>query len=69
MEERIATKTKKCSAFASKGPVWLALRNDYFLADVETYRQAFAQIQHPHVFEKILLISGNGSVATLYDGS
>jgi hypothetical protein len=69
LEERIATKTKKCSALALNGPVWLALLNDYFLASVETYRQAFAQIQHPHIFDKILLISGDGSVTTLYDKS
>jgi hypothetical protein len=67
LEERIATKTKKCSSLALTGPVWLALFNDYFLASDETYRQAIAQIPHPHVFDKIFLVSGNGSVATLFD--
>lgn len=67
LEERIATKTKKCSSLALTGPLWLALFNDYFLASDETYRQAIAQIPHPHVFDKIFLVSGNGSVATLFD--
>ncbi|MDH6258422.1 hypothetical protein [Bradyrhizobium sp. BR13661] len=69
LEERIVTKSDKCSSFAAKTPVWLALLNDYFLADDETYRQALAQISASHIFEKIILISGNGSVATLYDGT
>lgn len=67
LEERIATKTKKCGALAFNGSVWLALLNDYFLADDETYRLALAQIMSPHIFEKIILISGGGSVMTLQD--
>jgi hypothetical protein len=67
LEERIATKTKKCSALALNGPVWLALFNDYFLADADIYRHALAQIAQPHVFQKILLILGDGSVTTLHD--
>lgn len=65
LEERIATKTKKCGALSFNGSVWLALLNDYFLADEETYRLALAQIMGPHIFEKIILISGGGSVTTL----
>jgi hypothetical protein len=38
LEERIAAKSKKCGALTYKGPVWLALLNDYFLASNETYR-------------------------------
>lgn len=67
LEERIATKSNKCSAFAGEKLVWLALLNDYFLADDETYGQALAQISAPHIFDKIVLISGNGRVTTLHD--
>ena len=67
LEERIVTKTKKCNSFVLKGPVWLALFNDYFLADDETYKQAIGQMSCSHVFDRIFLISGSGSVATLYD--
>jgi hypothetical protein len=67
LEERITTKTEKCNSLPFKGPVWLALFNDYFLADDETYKQAIGQMSRSHVFDKIFLISGNRSVATLYD--
>jgi hypothetical protein len=67
LEERIATKTKKCSSLTFEGPVWLALFNDYWLADDETYQQAIGQLLSPHAFDKILLVSGNGSVAVLYE--
>jgi hypothetical protein len=67
LEERIATKTKKCSSLEFKGPVWLALLNDYFLASDEIYKQAIKQMSASHVFDKIFLISGSRSVAALYD--
>ena len=66
LEERLATKSKKCSALPRNGPLWLALFNDYFLASDETYRQALARISPPLLFDKIFLISGSGSVATLH---
>ena len=69
LEERIETKSKKCGALAFRGTLWLALFDDYFLADDETYRQAVAGIEYPHVFDKIILISGSGSVATLCDNT
>ena len=64
LEDRIETKSKKCGALAFRGHLWLALFDDYFLADDETYRQAVAGIEYPNVFDKIILISGSGSVAT-----
>lgn len=67
LEERIATKAKKCSSLAFKGRVWLALLNDYFLASDETYRMAIEDIPVSHVFDKILLITGSGSIVTLCD--
>jgi hypothetical protein len=39
-------------------------RHDYWLEDSETYRQAIEALSISHPFEKILLISGNGSVVT-----
>ena len=55
LEERIATKAQKCGALPFDGPVWLALFNDYFLADEATYRQVLAQLSDTHPFEKIVL--------------
>jgi len=63
LETRIEDKARKCSSLAE--PVWLALRNDYWLADVGTYRDALNHISISHRFEKILLVSNNGSVDVL----
>jgi hypothetical protein len=65
LEERIANKTKLCRHLASKGPLWLALLNDYWLADEITYKQAMEQTSINHPFDRILLISSNQSVCVL----
>jgi hypothetical protein len=65
LEDRIVVKTRKCSSLPFGGPKWLALLNDYWLADNDTYQQAFDSFSVDHPFDKILLISGNGSVAVL----
>src|SRR5216684_3134763 len=66
LEERIVTKAKKCSSVNFEGPLWLALINDYWLADSQTYQQAIATMPLSHPFERILLISDYGSVVELY---
>jgi hypothetical protein len=66
LEDRIATKATICDALSLKGAVWLALLNDYWLADDDTYKRAFKAIAITHPFEKILLVSGSGAVAQLY---
>lgn len=67
LEDRIIVKADKCCSLAFIGPKWLALLNDYWLADNETYQQAIELFSVDHPFEKILLVSGNGSVAVLYE--
>ena len=67
LADRIAVKAAKCNPLTSSGPVWLALFNDYWLADIDTYRQAMAQITYEHPFERILVVSGNKSVTVLYE--
>lgn len=67
LTDRIAVKARKCSSLTSSGPIWLALFNDYWLADTDTYRQAMAQITHDHPFERILIVSGNRSLHVLYE--
>lgn len=67
LADRIVVKAQKCNPLISSGPVWLALFNDYWLADIDTYRQAMAQISYEHPFERILIISGNRSVTVLYE--
>jgi len=65
LEDRISVKAKKCAKLNFDGPVWLALLNDYFLTDVDTYRFALKSISIEHPFEKILLVSEAGSVDIL----
>jgi hypothetical protein len=66
LEDRIAVKASKCGSLKSGGPLWLALLNDYWLADDRTYRQAFESFSMEHPFKKILLISGNSLVTELH---
>ncbi|HHJ38096.1 MAG TPA: hypothetical protein ENJ86_01355 [Methylothermaceae bacterium] len=67
LADRIAVKTEKCRSLDFNGPVWLALYNDYRLADANTYMQALDQLSLKHKFERILLVEGNRTVRTLYE--
>lgn len=67
LEDRIVVKSDKCRSLHFKGALWLALFNDYWLAEYETYKQSFEMFSVNHPFEKILLVSGNKSVAVLYE--
>jgi hypothetical protein len=65
LEDRIITKARKCSDVASRGPVWLALLNDYWITDAETYRSELSRLTLQHPFQKILLVNGDGLVHPL----
>ena len=67
LENRIVVKARKCGSLKCESPLWLALFNDYWLADDDIYRQAIHSFSVHHPFEKILLVSGNKSVAVLYE--
>lgn len=69
LEERIAAKAHKCSSLQSKGPLWLALLNRYPLADIEKYQRAMNMFSVDHTFEKILLVSHDGSVNVLFENN
>jgi hypothetical protein len=66
LEDRIATKAKKCDHLRTRAPIWLALLNDYWLTDADTYRYAISRLSLEHPFEKILLVNGDRSVNPLY---
>lgn len=66
LDNRIGIKTKKCQNPNSSGQKWLVLLNDYWLADENTYKQAIGMSLVEHTFDKILLVSGNKSVVSLY---
>ena len=62
LQERITAKAEKCNALKFQGrPIWLALYDCYSFADVETYLGAMTMFKVDHPFEKILLISRDGS--------
>jgi hypothetical protein len=67
LEDRLVVKAGKCRFLNFEGPLWLALFNDYWLADNDTYQQAIETFSVDHSFKKILLVSGNKSVVELHE--
>lgn len=63
LEERIHTKSEICSQLPQ--PLWLAVLNDYWLADADTYAVAGQYIKRGHCFERIFLVSEKGVVNEL----
>ena len=67
LADRIQDKNKKCKKIIEKGgKVWLALFNDYWLADHETYANALSTIDMAHGFDRIYVIMDNGEVSQIY---
>lgn len=66
LEDRIRTKNELCTSLSK--PVWLALLNDYWLADADTYALAAKQIAVEHCFERIFLVFENATVTELAIG-
>jgi hypothetical protein len=66
LEDRISVKARKCAEFIGKKPLWLALLNDYWLSDAGTYKCALSSFSPRHPFEKIILVSGDGTVELLF---
>ncbi|MDO6445097.1 hypothetical protein Q4493_04840 [Colwellia sp. 1_MG-2023] len=62
LSDRITSKLKKCKAKAYDGDYWLALYNDYWVADIESYRFAYSKLNIQHDFNKILIIDSYGQV-------
>jgi hypothetical protein len=66
LEERIKVKAVKCKHLVGRGPLWLALLNDYWLTDADTYRYALSLLSVKHPFDKILIVSGGGLVDAMF---
>ena len=66
LNERINDKVNKCSSIAHR-PLWLALFNDYWLAEPDTYELAMKNLSITHRFDKICLVLGGKQVHTLYE--
>jgi hypothetical protein len=67
LEDRIRRKGMICANLSK--PVWLAVLNDYWLADAETYSAAAREIKVAHCFERIFLVSDEGAVSELTVGA
>lgn len=65
LDDRIIVKNKKCRSLRFGGPLWLALLNRYWLADPETYVLAVKDSTIPHRFDRIMIVSDDGSVSTI----
>lgn len=63
LEDRIRTKNDICVGLGQ--PIWLALLNEYWLADFESYVLAYKAVQLQHCFERILVVDGGGTVGEL----
>jgi hypothetical protein len=66
LDERIKVKAIKCTHLIARGPVWLALLNDYWLTDADTYKYALSRLSVRHPFQKILIVSGSGLVDEIF---
>ncbi|MHC4117159.1 MAG: hypothetical protein ACYSWO_06595 [Planctomycetota bacterium] len=66
LRERIIDKAMKCRNIVHK-PLWLALFNDYWLAEPDTYQLAMKKLPIKHPFDKVHLILGNKEVHTLHE--
>jgi hypothetical protein len=62
LNDRITSKLKKCKAKSYKGEYWLALYNDYWVADIGSYKLAYSKLNIQHDFNKILIIDSFGQV-------
>jgi hypothetical protein len=62
IEECVTKKARKCVGLVGKSKLWLALLNDYPLADANEYKIALAHSAVEHPFEKIVLVSRDGTV-------
>jgi len=66
LSERISDKVTKCRDVTHR-PLWLALFNDYWLAELVTFEHAMKDLSVSHSFDKICLVMGNKTVHTLYE--
>jgi hypothetical protein len=68
LNDRIASKSKKCESLKSEGPLWLVLLNRYWLADIECYKRALEMSDIPHPFDQIILVSDDEQISMLFSG-
>ncbi|WP_281185472.1 hypothetical protein [Trichlorobacter lovleyi] len=63
LEDRIRTKSNICEKLQK--PIWLALLNDYWLADADSYERAAIELKIAHCFQRLFIVSTTGTVTEL----
>lgn len=66
LSERINDKVTKCTNILHR-PLWLALLNDYWLAEPDMFQLSMQKLSIKHPFNKICLVLENKEVHTLYE--
>lgn len=66
LADRIQDKVEKCKEVKQEGVIWLALFNDYWLADHETYEMALKSMDINHYFERVYVVMDTGTVHKIY---
>ncbi len=66
LSERINSKINKCKNVVCK-PLWLALFNDYCLAELDDYQDAMDKLPIMHIFDKICLVMESKELHVLYE--
>jgi hypothetical protein len=65
LNDRITSKSEKCKAKSYGGEYWLALYNEYWVADIDCYKLAYSKLSIQHDFNKILVIDCYGQVGCI----
>jgi len=63
LEDRIRTKNAICEKLPQ--PIWLAMLNDYWIADAKSYELAASQLRIEHCFQRLFLVSDRRVVTEL----
>jgi hypothetical protein len=67
LTDRIRMKSEICADLPK--PVWLALLNDYWLADAVTYANAARRLDDGGCFQRVFIVSDQGTVNELAIGA
>jgi hypothetical protein len=67
LQDGIRRKSSICAGLPK--PIWLAVFNDYWLADADTYAAVARELKLTHCFERIFLVSDEGAVTELTVGA
>ncbi len=66
LTDRIKTKSLRQNRQSKPDEYWLALFNDYWVADAKSYRSAYNKLQIPHNFDRIVIVDGYGRTSFLF---